>query len=202
MLKRLFDVLVSLFGLIITLPLFLIIAIFIKLNSKGPVFYKGIRVGRYGKPFRIYKFRTMVANAEKTGPSSTSEDDPRITKIGKFLRKYNLDELPQLINILKDEMSLVGPRPQVPWAVELYSQEEKETILSVRPGLTDYASLKFINEGEILRGSKDPDRDYLGKIDPEKRKLNLEYVKNHSIWIDFKIILKTLKKIFLNSHRL
>lgn len=196
MIKRLFDIIFSFLGLIMTAPLFGLVVLLIKFNSKGPVFYKNIRVGRYGKSFKIYKFRTMAADADKLGVWSTAGDDPRLTKIGKVLRKYQFDELPQLINVLKGEMSFVGPRPQVPWAVELYNEEEKKTILSVRPGMTDYASLKFINEGEILRGSKDPDEDYLKKIDPEKRKLNLEYARNNSIFMDFKIILATFKKIF------
>ncbi|MBC8275684.1 MAG: sugar transferase, partial [Chloroflexi bacterium] len=151
MLKRLFDITVSFAGLVVLSPLLLAIAIMIRLDSNGPVFFRGERVGRFGKPFTIYKFRTMVVNADKLGDASTPADDPRMTKIGKLLRnKYQLDELPQLINVFKGEMSLVGPRPQIPWAVELYIQEEKETILSVRPGMTDYASVRFPNEGEIL----------------------------------------------------
>ena len=195
--KRLVDILLSSVALIILSPLFAVVAILIKLDSPGPVFYRGLRIGRYGRPFRIYKFRTMVANAEKIGPSSTAEDDPRITKTGRFIRKYNLDELPQFINVLKGEMSIVGPRPQVPWAVELYTEEEK-ALLSVLPGITDYATIKFWNEREILRGSANPDIDYLEKIAPEKIRLSLEYVKNHSLWIDLKIMAQTLKVHLLN----
>lgn len=176
-------------------PLFLISALLINLNSKGPVFHRGTRIGRFEKPFKIFKFRTMIEGAEKLGPTSTAEDDPRITKIGRFIRKYKLDELPQLINVLKGEMSFVGPRPQIPWAVKLYTKEEK-ALLSVRPGITDYASISFPNEEEILRGSKDPDKDYMAKINPEKIKLGLQYVKDHSLWIDLKIILKTIKILF------
>jgi len=194
MLKRLFDIVLSLIGLVVLFPLFLLIAILIKLDSRGPVFYRGIRIGRFGKPFRIYKFRTMVMNAERLGASSTSKDDPRITKVGKLIRRYKLDETPQLINVLKGEMSLVGPRPQVSWAVELYNEKEK-TLLALRPGITDLASLKFPNEEEILQGSKDPDKAYLEKIHPEKMRLSLEYVKTHSLWLDLKIILLTFKKI-------
>ncbi|MEW6409354.1 MAG: sugar transferase [Nitrospirota bacterium] len=171
------------------------ISILIKKEDKGPVFYRGVRVGRYGKSFMIFKFRTMVINAEKIGGSSTADDDPRITRIGKFLRRYKLDELPQLINVLKGEMSLVGPRPQVPWAVELYSEEEK-LLLSIRPGITDYASIKFKNESEILKGSTEPDKDYLEKIAPEKLRLGLEYVKKKSLWVDLKIIFATIKALF------
>lgn len=194
MLKRLIDIAVSFIGLLVTSPLFLAIAIMIKRDSKGPVFYRGERVGRFRKPFKIYKFRTMVVDADKIGDSSTPADDLRITKVGKFLRsKYQLDELPQLINVLKGDMSLIGPRPQVPWAIELYTEEEKKTILSLRPGMTDYASVRFPNEGEILRGSESPDKDYLEKIAPEKTRLQLEYVKNRSLWIDLKILVRTFR---------
>src|SRR3990170_1646150 len=191
MLKRLFDIVFSLLGLMLTTPILLILAILIKREDGGPVFYRGVRVGLHGNPFRIFKFRTMVVNAEKIGGSSTADDDPRITKIGKFIRKYKLDELPQLINVLKGEMSFVGPRPQVQWAVELYNEEEK-ILLSVRPGITDYASLKFKNEAEILKGSSNPDKDYLEKIAPEKTRLGLEYVRNSSLWLDVKLIFITL----------
>lgn len=191
MLKRIFDVSISLIGLGVLASIFVLIAIAIKLADGGPVFYRGVRVGRYGKPFRIFKFRTMVVNADKIGGSSTSDDDPRITRVGKWLRKYKLDELPQLINVLKGEMSFVGPRPQVSWAVELYSEEEK-VLLKVRPGITDYASIQFSNEADILRGSTDPDKDYLEKIAPEKIRLGLAYVRDHSLCVDLKIILATL----------
>ncbi len=192
MLKRFFDITLSSLTFVILSPMFLTVAILIKLDSPGPVFYRGVRVGRYGKPFRIFKFRTMIVDAEKKGPSSTAAEDPRITKTGKFIRRFNLDELPQFINVLKGEMSIVGPRPQVPWAVELYTEEEK-IILSVRPGITDWATIWIRDEGEMLWGSADPDKDYLEKIWPEKRRLQLEYVTNHSLWIDFKIMLLTLK---------
>jgi lipopolysaccharide/colanic/teichoic acid biosynthesis glycosyltransferase len=195
MLKRIFDFLVSLFGLIIFSPLFLIIAILIKLDSEGPVFYRGERVGKDGKPFRIFKFRTMVKDAEKMGGPSTSADDPRLTKIGKFLRKYKLDELPQLINVLKGEMSLVGPRPEVPEEVATYSEKEKE-ILRVKPGMTDFASLWDFHEEEILKGSEDPHQTYREKIKPKKLKLALEYVEKRSFFTDLKIIFLTIKKLF------
>lgn len=192
MMKRLFDIGFSLVGLLVLLPLFLLVGVLIKLDSQGPVFYRGVRVGRFGRPFRMYKFRTMVANADRSGSSSTPADDPRITRAGRFIRRLNLDELPQFINVLKGDMSIVGPRPQVPWAVELYTEEEK-AILGVRPGITDWATIWVRDEGEILRGSVDPDKDYMEKIWPEKRRLQLEYVKNHSLWIDFQIMVKTLK---------
>jgi lipopolysaccharide/colanic/teichoic acid biosynthesis glycosyltransferase len=196
MIKRIFDFLVSLFGLIIFSPLFLIIAILIKLDSEGPVFYRGERIGKDGKPFRIFKFRTMVKDAEKMGGPSTSADDPRLTKIGKFLRKYKLDELPQLINVLKGEMSLVGPRPEVKIYVDMLKPEEKEIILSVKPGMTDLASLWDFHEEEVLKGSKDPEKTYLEKIRPKKVQLQIEYVKNRSFLLDLKIILKTILKLF------
>jgi lipopolysaccharide/colanic/teichoic acid biosynthesis glycosyltransferase len=194
--KRNFDIYVSMFGLILLSPLIIFIILLIKMDSPGPLLYRGIRVGRYGKHFKINKFRTMVLNADKIGGSSTPDDDPRITKIGSFLRKYKLDELPQLINVLKGEMSFVGPRPQVPWAVELYNEKEK-LLLTVRPGITDYASIKFRNEADILKGSSDPDKDYLEKIAPEKIKLGLYYVQNRSFWLDIKIIFATMKAIFV-----
>jgi lipopolysaccharide/colanic/teichoic acid biosynthesis glycosyltransferase len=148
-------------------------------------------VGRHGNPFKIFKIRTMVINADKIGGPSTSDDDPRITKIGKFIRKYKLDELPQLINVLRGEMSFVGPRPEVPIEVETYTAEEQR-ILSVRPGITDWASLTYHNEGEILKGSADPHQAYREKIRPGKIKLALKYVDQHSLLIDIKIIYQTL----------
>jgi lipopolysaccharide/colanic/teichoic acid biosynthesis glycosyltransferase len=151
-------------------------------------------VGVKGKPFRMFKFRTMVPEAERIGPSSTTADDARITKIGRVLRKYKLDELPQLINVLLGDMSLVGPRPQVQWAVDLYTHEERK-ILNVRPGITDYASIVFANEGEILSGSTDPDREYLEKIHPQKTQLALQYVTDRSVLTDLGIIAKTAKAI-------
>ena len=197
MLKRLFDITVSFIGLVVLFPLLVLIALLIKLDSKGPVFYKGVRVGRSGEPFRMYKFRTMVVEAEKLGGLDTPADDPRITRVGDFLRsRYQLDELPQLINILKGDMSFVGPRPEVPERVALYTEKEK-AVLSVHPGLTDYASIWNPNEGEILRGSQDPEKDYMEKIRPEKITLPLKYLRNHSFWIDIRIILQTLKTIVL-----
>jgi len=199
MLKRLFDIVFSFLGLVLLFPVFIIVALMVKLDSKGPVFYKGLRIGRWGKPFWIYKFRTMVPGADKIGGPSTAADDPRLTKVGKFLRKYQLDELPQLINVLKGEMSFVGPRPEVPQYIELLSKEEKEKILSVRPGMTDYASLWNFHEGEILKGSPDPEKVYLEKIRPKKIELQLKYIEDQSFWLDIKLILKTIFKIFKNE---
>jgi lipopolysaccharide/colanic/teichoic acid biosynthesis glycosyltransferase len=178
-------------GLVILAPLFLIIAVIIKIEDGGPVFYRGVRVGKDGKLFRIFKFRTMIPHAEKAGIWATAEDDPRITKIGKILRKYKLDEFPQLINVLKGEMSFVGPRPEVPYYVDKFSEEEK-AILSVRPGITDWASLWDIDEGSLLAGSADPNKTYEEYILPIKKQLQLKYVKEHSFLMDIKIILLTI----------
>jgi len=196
MLKRLFDIVFSLFGLALVSPLFLVIAVLIKLESPGQAFYRGERVAKNGKPFKIFKFRTMVPAAEKLGGPSTAGDDPRLLKIGLFLKKYQLDELPQLINVLKGEMSLVGPRPEVKMYVDMMTDEEKRVILSVKPGMTDLASLWNFHESEILKGSKNPEKTYQEKIRPEKIRLQIEYVKNRSFLLDLKIIIKTILKVF------
>lgn len=189
--KRGLDILFSLIGLVLTLPLFAGAALLIKRDSPGPVFYRGVRVGKGGKPFRMLKFRTMVADADRIGGPSTAGDDPRITRVGRWLRKYKLDELPQLINVLKGDMSFVGPRPEVPQYVELFTEEEK-AILSVRPGITDWASLWNCDEGAVLAGSPDPERTYLEKIRPTKVKLQLEYVRKRSFLTDLGILLRTI----------
>ncbi len=194
MLKRTFDVTAALVGILLAAPLLLAVSLRIKLGSKGPLFYRGQRVGRFGKPFRIYKFRTMVVDAEKIGGSSTSDDDPRITPVGKFLRKYKLDELPQLINVLDGTMSLVGPRPEVQQYVDLYSEEE-QAILQIRPGITDWASIWNSDEGALLAGSEDPDKAYEELIRPTKLRLQLFYAHNHSVLGDVKIILCTLRTL-------
>lgn len=193
MIKRLFDIIFSFFGLIVISPFLGLIALLIKLDSPGPVFYRGTRIGKNGKPFRIFKFRTMVPNAEKAGGPSTALNDPRLTKIGKFLRTYKLDELPQLINILKGEMSFVGPRPQVKEYVQLYNEEEK-IILTVRPGMTDYATIRYIYLDKAL-GNRDVDELYRKKIEPEKNKLRIKYAKHHSLLADVKIIFQTILAI-------
>ncbi len=194
--KRLFDIIFSFCGLLIFSPILICIALFIKLDSSGPVFYKGLRVGLNGKLFNMLKFRTMVVDAEKSGISSTSANDDRITSVGKLIRRFKLDELPQLINVLKGEMSLVGPRPEVKKFVDQFSNDEK-IILTIRPGITDYASLKFHNEGEILAASgiKDADQAYSQIIRPEKINLQIKYVRESSFATDIKIIFKTIGKI-------
>jgi lipopolysaccharide/colanic/teichoic acid biosynthesis glycosyltransferase len=194
MLKRTFDFLSSLIGLILISPILVTISILIKKEDRGPVFYRGARVGRFGKLFRIFKFRTMVVNAEKMGGPSTADDDPRITKMGRFIRKFKLDELPQLINVLKGEMSIVGPRPEVQMYVDMFSEGEK-AILTVRPGITDWASIWNPDEGAILAGSPDPEKTYMEKIRPEKIRLQLKYVRERSLVVDMKIILKTLETV-------
>ena len=194
MLKRIFDIIFSLFGIIISLPFIIVISILIKIEDRGVIFYRGVRIGRFGKPFRMFKFRTMAINADQIGGPSTADDDPRITKVGRFLRKYKLDEIPQLINILKGEMSIVGPRPEVPFYVDMFTEEEKK-ILTVKPGITDWASLWDSDEGSILAGSKDPEKDYMEKVRPQKLRLQLGYVKNHSFLTDLEIILKTIYKL-------
>jgi len=196
MIKRIFDIIFSFLGLIIISPFLLAIAIMIKISSPGPVFYRGERIGKLGKPFRIFKFRTMVENADKMGGPSTASDDPRLTKIGNFLKKYQLDELPQLINVLRGEMSLVGPRPEVKIYVDMMTKEERNIILSVPQGMTDLASLWDFHEGDILKGSSDPEKTYMEKIRPKKLELQKEYARNHNFFLDLKIIFKTIFKIF------
>ncbi len=193
--KRTFDLVFASAAIVVLSPLMLWIAASIRLGSMGPALYTGKRVGKGGKPFGMFKFRTMVINADKIGGSSTPDDDPRVTSTGKFLRRYKLDELPQLFNVVRGEMSIVGPRPQVEWAVKLYSQEQLQ-VLSVRPGITDYASVRFPNEGEILKGSSDPDRDYMEKIHPEKMRLSLEYVRRRSFATDMSVIAQTAAALF------
>ena len=198
MLKRLFDITASVAALLAFSPVFLVVAIWIRVDSSGPVFYRGVRIGQFGKPFAMYKFRSMVVNADALGPSSTASDDPRITSSGRFLRSTKLDELPQFINVFRGEMSIVGPRPQVAWAVERYDDEEKR-ILLVKPGISDWATLQVGDEGERLRGSDDPDRDYLEFIWPEKRRLQLEYVDHHSLWTDIRIVFLTFRAMTIDK---
>ena len=159
------------------------------------IIYKQVRIGLKGKPFTMWKFRTMVVGADRMGGPSTAADDPRLTKIGKFLKKYQIDELPQLWNILKRDMNLVGPRPEVKQYIDMMSQKEKDVILSVRPGLTDLATLANMSEGERLRGKADPEKAYMEDIRPEKIRLQIEYVKTRSWWLDIKIIGRTLWRI-------
>lgn len=188
--KRLFDIFASAFGIILLSPVFLIIAIWIKLDSKGPVFYKQIRVGRGNKDFFLYKFRSMRIGADKAGLITVGGRDPRVTRSGYYIRKYKLDEFPQLINVLKGDMSLVGPRPEVRKYVEMYTPEQMH-VLDVRPGITDLASIRYRNENELLEKADDPDRYYVEVIMQDKLRINLEYVQNHSFMYDIKLIFGT-----------
>lgn len=193
-LKRPFDIVLSGLVLCASSPILALVAILIRKEDGDDIFYCGERVGLDGRVFRIMKYRTMVMDAERIGGPSTSEDDPRITRIGASLRRYKLDELPQLINVIKGEMSIVGPRPEVPSEVETYSDEERR-ILSVKPGITDWASIEFRNEGEILRGAEDPHQAYREKIRPEKIRLALKYVDEISLKTDLVIMWKTIKAV-------
>ena len=188
--KRVLDLVVALSLLLLLAPLLVLVALIIWRHDHGPVLYRAKRIGRGGGLFTMFKFRTMVLNADQIGASSTADDDSRIMPIGRFLRRYKLDELPQLFNVVNGTMSLVGPRPQVKWAVDLYTEEER-AVLQVPPGITDYASLFFPNEGEVLKGSTDPDRDYIKKIHPIKMQLCLRYVRERSFGTDLKILFFT-----------
>ena len=199
MCKRIFDFICSLGCLIVLSPILFISILLIWLEDRKSPFYIAPRIGLNGKMFKIIKLRTMVIDAEKYGVHSTAADDNRITQVGKILRKYKLDEMLQLVNVVKGEMSMVGPRPQVAWAVESYSEEEKKVLLNMRPGITDEASIKFRNEGEILKGSSDPDKDYFKKIHPEKMKLSMAYAKNMSLAVDLKILFRTFLCIFIKE---
>jgi len=191
--KRIFDFTTSLIGLIIISPILLFIALFISLESKGGVFYKQKRVGKGNKDFYVYKFRSMIVDADKKGLLSIGKDgkDPRVTKVGYIIRKYKLDELPQLLNVLKGDMSLVGPRPEVRKYVELYTEEQKQ-VFKVRPGITDIASIKFRNENDLLSQSPNPEEYYIKEIMPQKLTLNLEYIKTRTFFGDIKLIFKTI----------
>ena len=191
--KRVCDFILSLIGIIVLSPIFIIVSIAIKLDSKGKILFLQKRVGRYGKEFNIYKFRTMVSDAERLGKQITVGNDNRITKVGAFLRKYKIDELPQLFNVLKGDMSLVGPRPEVPKYVKLYSDEQKK-VLNVRPGITDMASLRYKDENEILGKVDNPEEYYINVIMKDKLKLNLEYIEKSNIFFDLYLIIKTVVK--------
>lgn len=194
MIKRLFDIVFSLIGLILLLPLLLIIALIIIIESRGSVFYKQVRVGKDNTNFKIFKFRTMFVGSDKKGLLTVGNKDPRVTKTGYFLRKYKLDELPQLINVLLGNMSFVGPRPEVRHYVNFYSKDDL-IILTVKPGITDYASIYFRNEVEILKASDNPEKLYIEQILPKKIALNKQYIENNSLFTDIKIILKTILTI-------
>ena len=195
MYKRVFDILFSFFGLVFLLPIFVVISIFVLFSSRGGIFYLQKRVGKNGRDFLLLKFRTMKTGSDKKGLLTVGGKDNRITGIGYYLRKYKLDELPQLINVLIGDMSLVGPRPEVRKYVELYDTNQMQ-VLQVRPGITDYASIQYIDENEILGKSSNPEKTYIEEIMPEKLKLNLKYIETQSFLVDMKIIFSTISKIF------
>jgi lipopolysaccharide/colanic/teichoic acid biosynthesis glycosyltransferase len=194
MAKRLFDLFFSALGLVVLAPVLLVLALLVWLEDRGPVFYRQVRVGWQGKPFRIWKFRSMVLNADKLGLPLTVGHDPRITRIGAVLRGSKLDELPQLINVFVGEMSFVGPRPEVQKYVDLYSSQQRR-VLDLRPGITDLASIRYRSEAELLYASSNPEHTYITQIMPEKIRLNLEYAQNSSVIADAGVIVKTFMRL-------
>ncbi|MCW3102244.1 MAG: wcfS [Bacteroidetes bacterium] len=192
--KRLFDIFFSLLGLALLLIPFLVISLIIVLDSRGGIFYRQVRVGKNGKDFKLFKFRSMRTNADKAGLLTVGGRDNRITRVGYYIRKYKVDELPQLINVLTGDMSLVGPRPEVRKYVDLYSAEQLK-VLEAKPGITDYASIEYSNENEILGKASDPERVYIEEIMPAKLRLNLKYIHEQGLLTDLKIIFKTIAKI-------
>ena len=192
--KRIFDIVASGIGLILRSPLFVILAIWIKCDSIGPVFYKQVRVGRNNMDFQLFKFRSMRVGSDKKGLITVGGHDPRITRSGYYIRKYKLDEFPQLINVFKGDMSLVGPRPEVRKYVDMYTEEQMH-VLDVRPGITDLASIRYRNENELLERVNDPDKYYVEVIMPDKLRINLEYVARHSFTFDIRLIFQTFRAI-------
>jgi lipopolysaccharide/colanic/teichoic acid biosynthesis glycosyltransferase len=196
--KRAFDLVVSLLILVVLSPILLLLAIAIKLDSKGPVFYRQVRVGRYNEDFKIFKFRTMVQNADRVGLSLTVGEDPRVTRVGRLIRKLRFDEFSQLLNVLNGSMSLVGPRPEVRKYVDVYTPEYMATLL-VRPGITATSSIVFKDEDKLLNSGGDPEQIYVEQILPPKMALNLEYIKDITVWNDIKIMVQTVTAVFLPS---
>lgn len=194
MLKRCFDIICSALGLVLLCPLFIGVAVWIKLDSEGPVFYRQVRVGRKNVDFRIFKFRSMVVNSDKKGLITVGGKDARVTTAGYYIRKYKIDELPQLINVFVGDMSFVGPRPEVRKYVDLYTTEQLH-VLDVRPGITDAASIKYRNENDLLAAQSDPEQYYIQVVMQDKLRINLEYVASHTFIGDIKLILETFKSI-------
>jgi lipopolysaccharide/colanic/teichoic acid biosynthesis glycosyltransferase len=190
MVKRLFDLFVASVGLIVLVPLFVIVGLLVKLDSQGPVFYRGARIGRDGVLFKMYKFRTMVANADRVGSALTQSQDCRITRVGRILRKWKIDEFPQLLNVLRGEMSVVGPRPESPGFVEHYTPEQRQ-VLQVKPGMTGLTQIAFRHEEALLGRCSNLEKDYIEKIMPRKLALDLEYITNRSFFLDVKLIVQT-----------
>lgn len=198
--KRGFDLFAASFGLALLLPLFLVVALAVKLDSPGPIFFRQVRVGKAEVPFRIFKFRSMFTDADKGGHLVTASGDLRITRMGHLLRKWKLDELPQLINVILGDMSLVGPRPEVPKFANCYSPQQRAVLFSVKPGITDFASIKYREEEAILANALDPEKMYRQVILPEKYKLYERYITERSFWLDLRLIMVTLAKIVLSSR--
>lgn len=194
MLKRLMDIFFALLGLVVLFPFLFIIGLVVAMTSRGGVFYRQVRVGKHNKDFRLFKYRTMFVDAEKQGLLTVGGRDPRITPIGYYLRKYKLDELPQLLNVLWGSMSLVGPRPEVRKYVDLYNEEQKK-VLNVKPGITDYASLQYFCENDLLAKSSDPEHTYIYEIMPAKLALNKKYIAESGVFTDLSVIFKTIKRI-------
>ncbi len=191
---RLLDVVASGLGLVLLSPLFVLVALAIRLDTPGPVYYRAQRVGKDGKPFRLYKFRSMVANADRRGPGITATGDTRVTRVGRFLRRTKIDELPQLINVLRGDMSLVGPRPEDPRYVVLYTQEQRR-VLSVRPGITSAASLAYRHEEQLLAGA-DWETTYRNRVLPDKLAIDLAYLDRRTVVSDLKLIFRTIAAVF------
>ena len=194
--KRLFDIVASGVGLVVLSPLFAVLAVWIKADSRGPVFYRQTRVGRNNKDFRLYKFRSMRPDSDKLGLITVGGRDPRVTRSGYYIRKYKLDELPQLINVFVGDMSLVGPRPEVRKYVDMYTAEQLH-VLDVRPGITSLASIRYRNENDVLAASDDPERCYIERVMPDKIEIDLEYVARAGLWSDIKLIFTTFKEIIV-----
>jgi lipopolysaccharide/colanic/teichoic acid biosynthesis glycosyltransferase len=194
MIKRIFDIFISLFALIILFPIFILLSVAIVIESKGGVFYRQIRIGKNGREFQLIKFRSMFIDADKKGLLTVGGRDNRITKVGYFIRKYKLDELPQLLNVLRGDMSLVGPRPEVKKYVDLYTPSQRK-VLSVRPGITDPASLKFRNENDLLAKADNPEEFYIKKIMPEKLNISIDYIQKQNFFSDLKVIFNTFFKV-------
>ena len=194
MIKRMIDLVVAFFALLVLSPFLIIIVIWVKLDSTGPIFFRQTRAGRFNKPFKIYKFRSMEVNAESRGRQITTSEDPRVTRSGRFLRRTKLDELPQLFNVLLGDMSLVGPRPEVQKYVELFRADYEE-VLSLKPGITDFATIEFRDEESVLQGYSDPEAGYVQEVLPRKIALYKKYIREQGTWTDIKLILLTLLKV-------
>ncbi|MCD6065397.1 MAG: sugar transferase [Bacteroidetes bacterium] len=194
MLKRLFDIIASLIGLLLLFPFFILIALVISIDSRGGIFFRQVRVGKNNRDFRLFKFRTMATGSDKKGLLTVGGRDSRITRVGYYLRKYKLDELPQLLNVLIGDMSLVGPRPEVRKYVDMYNEEQRKVLLA-KPGITDYASIEYVNENELLAKSDNPEQTYILEVMPAKLLLNQKYISEQGLFTDIRIIFKTLLKI-------